>query len=72
MRERGLKCENQRTLQKSQIVAPLAGAWIEMGMTVVNERQRTVAPLAGAWIEIIYVTEGIYDGSGRSPCGSVD
>ena len=33
-------------------VAPLAGAWIEMGEVEKNRRVVSVAPLAGAWIEI--------------------
>ena len=33
-------------------VAPLAGAWIEMNITVLGSDQDWVAPLAGAWIEI--------------------
>ena len=34
------------------LVAPLAGAWIEMYPPVNNKIQGVVAPLAGAWIEI--------------------
>ena len=34
------------------IVAPLAGAWIEIGATVGVAVGATVAPLAGAWIEM--------------------
>ena len=33
-------------------VAPLAGAWIEIGTTDVMRGKLLVAPLAGAWIEI--------------------
>ena len=40
------------TLQTG-IVAPLAGAWIEIGYEEQRpDRKRIVAPLAGAWIEI--------------------
>ncbi len=36
------------------IVAPLAGAWIEISNKSNNSRfVQTVAPLAGAWIEIV-------------------
>ena len=35
------------------IVAPHAGAWIEMQYMKLSERSRFVAPHAGAWIEII-------------------
>ena len=34
------------------LVAPLAGAWIEIYTTIGTKRIRNVAPLAGAWIEI--------------------
>ena len=34
------------------IVAPLAGAWIEIYPVAVDVFIRLVAPLAGAWIEI--------------------
>ena len=33
-------------------VAPLAGAWIEIGQTANTSQVVSVAPLAGAWIEI--------------------
>ena len=54
------------------MVAPLAGAWIEIMMNLILRLQKYVAPLAGAWIEIIvggYGRIGLY---GRSPRGSVD
>ena len=34
------------------MVAPLAGAWIEITITVEITGKDIVAPLAGAWIEI--------------------
>ena len=34
------------------MVAPLAGAWIEIARRRRRLRERSVAPLAGAWIEI--------------------
>ena len=34
------------------LVAPLAGAWIEIGKSVYDKALISVAPLAGAWIEI--------------------
>ena len=34
-------------------VAPLAGAWIEIGFRIVHTPHIPVAPLAGAWIEIL-------------------
>ena len=36
-------------------VAPLAGAWIEIGCKVHAGSGRNVAPLAGAWIEIFFL-----------------
>ena len=35
------------------MVAPLAGAWIEIGIMSSPAQDSPVAPLAGAWIEII-------------------
>ena len=36
------------------VVAPLAGAWIEISLEwTTNGQKQTVAPLAGAWIEIM-------------------
>ena len=52
LRERGLKSGNLTDTRKESVVAPLAGAWIEMYALGVSERKRVVAPLAGAWIEI--------------------
>ena len=37
---------------RNYLVAPLAGAWIEMLEKVKHTLGDTVAPLAGAWIEI--------------------
>ena len=34
------------------IVAPLAGAWIEISILTINHLLLSVAPLAGAWIEM--------------------
>ena len=39
------------------MVAPLAGAWIEMGGLAPEAADIVVAPLAGAWIEIETGTE---------------
>ena len=36
-------------------VAPLAGAWIEIGKPIPTRISAAVAPLAGAWIEIDYI-----------------
>ena len=54
-RERGLKCQQLIDMKKNLIVAPLAGAWIEMLYRgVVGALKDKVAPLAGAWIEMWY------------------
>ena len=34
------------------IVAPLAGAWIEILEEIMEDMENSVAPLAGAWIEM--------------------
>ena len=39
-------------LQRMLQVAPLVGAWIEIGITVGMNALPVVAPLVGAWIEI--------------------
>ena len=33
-------------------VAPFAGAWIEIILTMMQNKREVVAPFAGAWIEI--------------------
>ena len=38
-----------------QLVAPLAGAWIEISLVQLESETHCVAPLAGAWIEIFLV-----------------
>ena len=37
------------------MVAPYAGAWIEIDCPIAEELQAKVAPYAGAWIEIVYL-----------------
>ena len=39
-----------------QIVAPLAGAWIETYAPNTANMNKTVAPLAGAWIETVVLS----------------
>ena len=34
------------------MVAPFAGAWIEINFTYTGSNKTAVAPFAGAWIEI--------------------
>ena len=43
-------------ISQRRLVAPLAGAWIEISEEVDRKKYPyAVAPLAGAWIEICYV-----------------
>ena len=51
-RERGLKCLYNHGLNRGKLVAPLAGAWIEIQKLQTQQVLGKVAPLAGAWIEI--------------------
>ena len=56
-----------------KVVAPLAGAWIEMFMTGHTiPAAGVVAPLAGAWIEIWIRWVAGFATNRRSPRGSVD
>ena len=53
-RERGLKYHRTSQIRQRCIVAPLAGAWIEIiDGGKIPRTTNAVAPLAGAWIEII-------------------
>ena len=52
-RERGLKCMSMESVANLAVVAPLAGAWIEILPVWEWQRSLVVAPLAGAWIEIV-------------------
>ena len=52
-RERGLK-PSAYLGKTSQIVAPLAGAWIETRGQSSAHGSSMVAPLAGAWIETLF------------------
>ena len=65
LRERGLKFNHFRHVVPALIVAPLAGAWIEIVLRPAAHRSLKVAPLAGAWIEIL-LTAGIIAGWRRS------
>ena len=50
--ERGLKCKKPQSVEWTETVAPLVGAWIEMSYIVAHLASPFVAPLVGAWIEI--------------------
>ena len=54
------------------MVAPLAGAWIEMPAVSRTNVAALVAPLAGAWIEITKLIVFSQKSVRRSPRGSVD
>ena len=54
------------------IVAPFAGAWIEIPLAYVLFLILLVAPFAGAWIEIAAFPDPDYAAESRSLCGSVD
>ena len=51
-RERGLKWQRKDGKYDRMVVAPLAGAWIEIDDSKCLSADEMVAPLAGAWIEI--------------------
>ena len=52
LRERGLKCLFSCDRILPDLVAPSAGAWIEMCQDFDGVLDHSVAPSAGAWIEI--------------------
>ena len=54
------------------MVAPLAGAWIEISQSWILVFVNVVAPLAGAWIEIRTSDKRRTIFICRSPRGSVD
>ena len=61
--ERGLKYFYNWCTAYWKNVAPLVGAWIEIGVIVWDGILISVAPLVGAWIEIIvenYNKKGLY------------
>ena len=51
-RERGLKSKVKAYATGGFMVAPFAGAWIEMYNVYMDIDTEEVAPFAGAWIEI--------------------
>ena len=54
------------------LVAPFAGAWIEIVMDGRVDRIEEVAPFAGAWIEILISIGTVAENGSRSLGGSVD
>ena len=71
-RERGLKFAINDARVKFALVAPFAGAWIEITMRTVLPNRTLVAPFAGAWIEIIGLYSNNVVAYSRSLRGSVD
>ena len=61
-RERGLKSLDAQLVGKSLLVAPFAGAWIEIRREQKPRKVKGVAPFAGAWIEIVCITSTDYPG----------
>ena len=55
-RERGLKLYVCILFCQCNIVAPFAGAWIEIFYDVSQSDVAKVAPFAGAWIEMTQMT----------------
>ena len=53
MRERGLKLVVLMIARLVFLVAPHAGAWIEIVLVIIRGKLLPVAPHAGAWIEIL-------------------
>ena len=47
-----MKSTGHKSLFLDRVVAPLAGAWIEIAVKNTVTKFMGVAPLAGAWIEI--------------------
>ena len=58
-------------LSSWEIVAPLAGAWVEMYTVPPRIIGTYVAPLAGAWVEILLRNFTVRSLLSRSPRGSV-
>ena len=54
------------------LVAPFAGAWIEIVYAFTETAHIHVAPFAGAWIEIVAPVADRRRKDGRSLRGSVD
>ena len=71
-RERGLKFIFCGRKLEIALVAPHAGAWIEIVPYDEWTEFEEVAPHAGAWIEIFFDIYAVCNACGRSPRGSVD
>ena len=72
-RVRGLKLRLDKETGEPEMVAPLAGAWIETDILLVtNLSKMPVAPLAGAWIETGNNDVAVSTFCSRTPRGCVD
>ena len=71
-RERGLKSAKTDNKTTTVVVAPFAGAWIEICCGKSIQNICSVAPFAGAWIEIYDRYCGGFIMARRSLRGSVD
>ena len=72
-RERGLKCIEAKQTCMRTVVAPFAGAWIEMiSFLPFPHLPQGVAPFAGAWIEMFLWQSKTLGSIRRSLRGSVD
>ena len=67
-----MKFDSNGNYKSTYEVAPFAGAWIEIAISIPAIIFAAVAPFAGAWIEINGYVSLDYDKYGRSLRGSVD
>ena len=51
---------NTKSIIENCVVAPFAGAWIEISKLSCDQIKQSVAPFAGAWIEIHLVCIAIF------------
>ena len=54
-----MKLNHAPSVEERKVVAPFAGAWIEIQPYLGRQKFGTVAPFAGAWIEILQLDNGI-------------
>ena len=67
-----MKCIVTAAFKRGKVVAPHAGAWIEILTSSVRIAAMFVAPHAGAWIEIVLRLSAPYVPLRRTPRGCVD
>ena len=71
-RVRGLKSVDRGISDMTDVVAPRAGAWIEIANYQQEPIDIKVAPRAGAWIEITIRISPLSLAGRRTPRGCVD